>query len=109
MDPQLKERIKRLSNEELLEMLERKAADHRKEALDYAAEELETRGISFSLGANVVIDETAQHSTVNATNVDTTTPHSEEQILDANKRIKKPTCPNCGDILVNSPNLKNCL
>ena len=50
MDTDLRERILNLSDEELLEMVERKAADYRKEALDYASEELKSRGISFTLG-----------------------------------------------------------
>ena len=50
MDTRLRERISNLSDEELLEMVERKAADYRKDALDYASEELKSRGISFTLG-----------------------------------------------------------
>jgi transcription initiation factor IIE alpha subunit len=53
MNSQLKERISKLSNEELLEMVERKASDYRSESLGYAAEELEARGIPFSSQASV--------------------------------------------------------
>lgn len=38
-----------LSDEDLLEIVERKPRDYRKEALDYASEELDARGISFAL------------------------------------------------------------
>ena len=53
MNSQLKERISKLSNEELLEMVGREASDYRSEALGCAAEELEARGIPFSSQASV--------------------------------------------------------
>jgi len=56
MDTELRERISKLSDEELLEMVERKSGDYRKNALDYASEELTSRGISFTL-ANTEIEE----------------------------------------------------
>lgn len=89
MDSQLKERISELSDEELLEMVERKTADYRREALDYAAAELEARGIPFSLRANVVIDETVQSPVANAINVDIVTPHGEVET----QSIKKDLVP----------------
>ncbi|HET6975254.1 MAG TPA: zinc ribbon domain-containing protein [Pyrinomonadaceae bacterium] len=53
MNSQLKERISKLSDEELLEMVESKASDYPSESLGYAAEELEARGIPFSSQASV--------------------------------------------------------
>jgi predicted Zn-ribbon and HTH transcriptional regulator len=53
MNSQLKERISKLSDEELLEMVESKASDYRSESLGYAAEELEARGIPFPSQASV--------------------------------------------------------
>jgi len=57
MNSQLKERISKLSDEELLEMVEGKASDYPNESLGYAAEELEARGIPFSLPASVTLYE----------------------------------------------------
>ncbi len=54
MNSQLKERISKLSDEELLEMVGGKASDYRNESLGYAAEELEARGIPFSSQASVI-------------------------------------------------------
>ena len=52
MNSQLKERISKLSDEELLEMVQSEASDYGSEFLGYAAEELEARGIPFSSQAS---------------------------------------------------------
>jgi Zn finger protein HypA/HybF involved in hydrogenase expression len=76
MDSELRNRISKLSNEELLEMVEGKTSDYRKESLDYAAEELGARGIPLSLPTN------PEPYECNACGADAS--------VDAN------FCPNCG-------------
>lgn len=58
MDSQLRERIARLSDQELLEIVERKTMDYRREAIDVAIAELDARSITFVRAANVTTDET---------------------------------------------------
>jgi hypothetical protein len=56
MDTDFKERISNLSDAELLEMLGRNASDYRQEALDYAAEVLESRGVQTPKGSGPLPD-----------------------------------------------------
>lgn len=57
MNSQLKEKISKLSDEELLEIVGRTASDYPNESLGYAAEELEARGIPFSSQEDVTLYE----------------------------------------------------
>jgi hypothetical protein len=50
---ELKGNISHLSDEELLTMVNVKAADYRKETLDYAVEELDKRGVTIPEDASV--------------------------------------------------------
>lgn len=84
MDKELKSRISKLSDGELLEMVERKSSDYRKEALDYAARELESRGIQFSLKtkpSTVASDESESW---------------ECEACGAKVKLEDSTCPECG-------------
>jgi ribosomal protein S27AE len=75
---ELKERISRLSNEELLRMIQVEFADYRTEALDFARTELTSRGIKFkdpSRPREIVFQEPVQHESTVARVV---------------------TCPRCG-------------
>lgn len=57
MNFQLKERISKLSDEELLEMVESKASHDSSESFGYAVEELEARGIPFPSQESVTLYE----------------------------------------------------
>jgi uncharacterized Zn finger protein (UPF0148 family) len=54
MDSELKEKISKLSDQELREIVGSKSSDYRDESIAYAAEELRARGVPFSLGADVM-------------------------------------------------------
>lgn len=53
---ELKERITSMSNEELLKIVTVERNDYRREAIDFATSELQTRGVRFDAGADIEDD-----------------------------------------------------
>lgn len=54
---ELKERINNMSNEELLKIVTVERNDYRREAIDFATSELQTRGVRFEPGIDIEDDE----------------------------------------------------
>ncbi len=54
---ELKERITSMSNEELLKIVTVERNDYRREAIDFATSELQTRGVRFDAGADIEDDD----------------------------------------------------
>lgn len=54
---ELKERITNMSNEELLKIVTVERSDYRREAIDFATSELQTRDVRFDAGADIEDDD----------------------------------------------------
>lgn len=66
---ELKERITSMSNEELLKIVTVDRNDYRREAIDFATNELQTRGIRFEPGADIEDDDDESGGAVSGENL----------------------------------------
>ncbi|MFY9608285.1 MAG: hypothetical protein WAU45_06665 [Blastocatellia bacterium] len=64
---ELKERITNMTNEELLKIVTVERNDYRREAIDFATSELQTRGVRFDPAADIEDDDEEESDAADAT------------------------------------------
>lgn len=64
---ELKERITNMTNDELLKIVTVERSDYRREAIDFATSELQTRGVRFDPSADIEDDDDEESDVADAT------------------------------------------